>query len=255
MTGRGIIFLALVLTAVGAYGQSEYPSWFLEPPSEKCYSVFAESDEEALERASFILVAYDSSEVRGNFQQLRDTARMEGTLWNTDYHYYYDQARAEKLSKSLTVLARYKPTAFDHQWLFLVGPSGTKFTGDCVKCASDVIPDWVRSGLPDPSASGLTTSIGTFSYEGSSAYAWVKAEEIALFNLMAAQTVNVGQWTEDETSSDRSTMEQVEWFRMDYRIKNLRVLGRWADLEKNVVYVEVGLPVGSIEWIGKKNKE
>jgi hypothetical protein len=245
LLGIGILVSSL---AGPAYCQS-YPSWFLSPPEGQTVSVFASSKASAIVGGATILAAYTNSKVWGDFQNFFDSSIDPRSFDNTDYYYYFDQAKADLLKKSLNVVDSAVISIMPSVKVWLVAPKGggVRVKHEIVTVADMPRPDWV--GKVGYLQGDRTYGVGRFTLNTDLAHAWVKAEENAVFNLLTIQSVKIGEISEVDDSSAKGDMLQIQWIRLRYLLTDLRVDQRWIDPETNLAMVLVSAPQSGVRSI------
>ena len=240
-----LAFLGLVLGGF-ASGQSEYPDWFYGTLPEGWAAVFAATPEEAVDAASQVLAAYRSVRVRGNFQQLYDDAIDDGTWQNTDYRFEYEQSRADSLKNSLAADNGFVVDLLNGTRLWLVGPKTQPWKGAVTPSAWADRPKPAWADLWAGVDAGRRFGVGRFTLKGAAPDAWITAESQALFNLLVSDKLKLAHVNQADVSAAGSHTAQMEWIKLDFAVKDLRVDGRWVDPEHLDAVVLISAPAESV---------
>jgi len=239
---------SLLLVVLPAWSQSALPDWFWAPRGSGWTEVFARSSKAAVVSASVVLSARVETRVVGRFQQLFDTGIDERTWVNSDYTYDYNASAAKKLESILEVKDSLALHIFTGLRVYLVGP---KSAGK-VKARSLIAPPnlpspfWAQQSSFLEDSTGRAWAIGRFSLEGNTADAWLKAEELAIFELVVSHRLNLAQATESTLKDGRDQFAQMEWITLDTQFSDLTIEGRWVDPETGDALVAVSVPAASI---------
>ena len=243
-----VLVAALLMIASAVSGQSAYPDWFLTPPASGWVAIFANSESEATTRASELLSAYEASHVVGDFQQFYDQSIDDQTWKNTDYVYDFSLKRAQALEPTLAVHDTMTVQMVTGTKLFLVGPKADKVPteGRRLEVSQVPKPEWAERMAGVDKKAGRRYGVGRFSLEGNSADAWVKAEELAIFHLLLAQQLKIGQWLRKVQNGDSEQLARLQWVKLNYLIRTMRIDGRWVDPNDGDALVAVSAPLNSI---------
>lgn len=245
-----ILGLLVVLhVSPGVWGQTTMPAWFWQPEGPRWSEVFAASDEQALDAAAQVQTAYERSDVLGKFQQFYDENFDDRTWQNTDYDYQFSQERVAARRGELEVKDWYTVNVLLRQRVYLVGPKGELEPASYRLISPErlVKPEW--SDVLTDRKDGRLRATGQFTLDGNDADAWVKTEELAVFQLLRSKQIQLGQVKKLTDDGAESRLTSIEWINVRFRLADLKVEGRWVDLQNNVAVVMVSAPIDSIRSI------
>ncbi|MEI8093051.1 MAG: hypothetical protein WCG80_02465 [Spirochaetales bacterium] len=244
---RSVVFLGLVLaTASGLTAQTAMPAWFWKPLGPGWCEVFAKSSDEAVQAAAFVLTAYSRSNVLGSFQQFFDESLDDRTWRNTDYTYNFSQKRATVLAQHLEVKERYPVNLYLREYVYLVGPQVLESPPKSAPLEPTALarPEW--ADVVGETRAGRLRAVGDFTLKGNPSDAWVKAEELAVFQLLRTKQVDLGRVTRVDTDGKADSYSQMDWIELNFAMADIRVDGRWVDPQSGDALVLVSAPEASI---------
>ena len=245
---RFSVLLSLFLMAGSVWSQTAMPDWFWVPKGPGWTEVFARSAKSAITSAATVLSAHVQTRVVGRFQQLYDTGIDARTWINSDYTYDYNGPAAKKLEAILEVKDSYTLHIFTGLKVYLVGPkTAGKIKARSVLTATKLPKPWwsEQSSFTEP-GTGRAWAVGRFSLEGNPGDAWLKAEELAVFELVVSDRLNLAQATEASQNNGVDRFAQLEWISLDTELADVLVEGRWVDPATGDALVAVSVPLASI---------
>ena len=242
-----LLIIGLVVSSLAVGAQSSYPSWFLDPPPGASAAIFAKTEKEAVEYGGAVLATYAKARVIGDFQVFFDSSIDQDSFNNTEYYYYPDSAEVKRLAGAIKTYDSSIVSLMPPARLWLVGTKDSALEPDRSLVAASDLPKPAWSTKTGYVEGDRIYGVGRFTFEADAAHAWVKAEEIAVFNLLTANSVMIGESTTQSVSSGAgdSTLK-IQWIRLRYELSDLRVEHRWINADQSLCLVLVSSPKSSI---------
>ncbi|MGC9512383.1 MAG: LPP20 family lipoprotein [Fidelibacterota bacterium] len=235
-----IIIFSLFLIPAGMQGQVMYPEWFVYPGKyPEVIAGFARQGSSTLADAETTLCAYQTCIAFGTLYRYQDLDQVD-----SDYYYNFSPDALKKIKGRLNpvkgTLTAINLITKDYIEAFSL-KENVKISSEYIDYKTLPRPSWVDK-YPMYSDSRHYYGIGEYTCRYNKIDAWKKSEENAIFNIMTTLAVDFHSVMIEAKSESYDTMEKVQAMKVKYLLRNIQVMERWMDTEKNLVYVLVRIP-------------
>lgn len=234
------LILILLIFPVFASAQHTYPEWFLFPGKyNDIVTGYARRGGSTITDAETTWCAYKSCIAMGTLYRYQDLDQV-----HSDYYYNYSPDELKKIrgklhpvKGSLTAL---NLITQDFIEAYSNNPD-IKVSTTKIHVKTLARPTWLNK-YPMYLDNGYYYGIGEYSSRYNKIDAWKKAEDLAIFNIMTGLAVQFHSVMIQTQTDKQDTMEKVQAQKVKYLLRNIRVIERWMDLEKDMVYVLIQIP-------------
>ncbi|MDK2977141.1 MAG: hypothetical protein PWP06_1616 [Candidatus Marinimicrobia bacterium] len=235
-----LIILLLNVLPVLLHSQVKYPEWFVYPGKyPKLITGFARQGSSTLADAETTWCAYQSCIAFGTLYRYQDLDQVD-----SDYYYHFSPDALKQIQGKLYPvkgsLSAINLITNDYIEAFSL-EKDMKLSTKFIDYNTLPPPSWIDK-YPMYTDSRYYYGIGEYSCHYNKIDAWKKAEENAIFNIMTTLAVDFHTVMIEAKSDSYDTMEKVQAMKVKYLLRNIQVMERWMDTEKNLVYVLVRIP-------------
>lgn len=234
----------LLLSNCFVFSDNRYPNWFFKPLYTDSVIVFGKSESDALVNASIIIAAYKKFVISGEFRLFSNSKWDDNSYRNTDYYYYFNQKDADLILEDLVIKEHFLLNIVSKEHAWLVCNSESDIEGEDDTLGTE--PDWIQK-ISFRSHNRIY-GVGRYTLQGRDADAWIKSEELAVFNMVTEKSIKLASLQEYQSSED--SLLKIDWVQLNYLVENVKVHERWIDNINNMAYVLV-----SAEEVGIQNVE
>jgi len=224
--------------------QHIYPEWFLFPGKyNDVVTGFARRGGSTITDAETTWCAYKSCIAMGALYRYQDLDQV-----HSDYYYNYSPDELKKIRGKLHpvkgTLTALNLITQDFVEAYSINPD-IKVSTTKIHVKTLARPGWLNK-YPMYSENGYYYGIGEYSSRYNKIDAWKKAEDLAIFNIMTGLAVQFHTVMIQTQTDHQDSMEKVQAQKVKYLLRNIRVMERWMDLEKDMVYVLVQIPTQDV---------
>ena len=242
-------FFIVVSLVFSLHSSNLYPDWFIYQQRYPGLVVgYSYQGHDAEQNAESLFCAYRDCIAWGSLG-IFDMEGNQDFLKNSDYFYYFSPDSLEKIRGHLKAVDLFETNIFSGDYIAAFYPdTALQINSQKLKPEEIPRPAWVdRTFWQDDQfyyGVGMYTSIGLEND------AWKTAEEQAIFAILNALAVQVGQIDiQTDLGADNNPnagREEISVIRIKYRLKNINVLERYPDFKNKIFYVLVRIPKNGV---------
>ncbi len=238
------LFLILLVFPVLLPAQNTYPEWFLFPGKySDIVTGYARRGGSTVSDAETTWCAFKSCVAMGTLYRYQDMDQV-----HSDYYYNYSPDELKKIKGNLHPVkgsfTALNMITQDFIEAFSTNPD-LKVSIKKIHVKTINRPGWLNK-YPFYAENGYYYGIGEYTSRYNKIDAWKKAEDLAIFNIMTGLAVQYHTVMIETQNNRQDTMEKVQAQKVKYLLRNIRVMERWMDIEKDMVYVLIQIPKNDV---------
>jgi hypothetical protein len=241
-----MILIAIILTSIEAYSQRTYPEWFIYPDQYTNYYLgYSYNGTPAVIDAEITYCVYHECIVDGELQ-IYDIESETDLLKSSNYYYNFSPDSLAKIENRLKLLDGKMVTVFPAEYieLFALDSIPDDFQSKTIDVYTMQKPDWIDKDFWQDNT--YYYGVGEFTSIGNHNDAWKTAEERSIFKILSNLSMEVHKINIDTQSETTENMEIIRIFKVNYLLKNIQIIRRYADHENKLFMALTRIPIKGV---------